>query len=85
MSGKGLLGHTRRQRFLRAAGICDGVLILGMMVFWFAFGRSILGVDKNPMVTVYYWPICFLLIVLWFILVVLDMKEGLRDIADDQD
>lgn len=79
-----LLGRTRRQRVIRVAEILIFLAVAGVVGIWFTFGQSLLEDDRLQFFATYSWPICFLLIFVWLVLVVFDMREGLRDISDRQ-
>jgi hypothetical protein len=81
---KGLLGRTPRQRILRAAELVAFLAAMGMLVFWFAVGSDFMDIEERPIVTIYYWPMFTLLLVVWLVLAILDLREGLKDIAQGQ-
>ena len=78
----GLLGRTRRQRVIRAAEFATSLGVVGMIVLWTIRGASPVEGGPKPFMTIYYWPTCFALVLLWTLLALMDLKEGLRAIAD---
>lgn len=67
-----LLGRTRRQRFLRIGAAAIFVIVVALMT-WVMGGGAL-----APLIL----PVLVVLLFVWAVLVILDLREGLRNIAN---
>lgn len=75
-----LLGQTRRQRIIRALGLVVLLAEVAMIgLLW------VLDIRGRPGFAAYYLPALFVLPGVWLVLIVLDMREGLKQISDREE
>jgi hypothetical protein len=67
-----LFGRTRRQKYLRIGAAAIFAVVIALMA-WVVWGGAL-----APLIL----PVLVLLLFVWAILAVLDLREGLRDIAN---
>lgn len=72
-----ILGRTRRQRRIRVGGIVVLLIEIAMIAL-----LGVIEIEGRPLFAAYYLPALFVLPFVWLILVVLDVREGLKEISE---